>query len=263
MLGADGRYSSTVGEDANGNTVPGFTSTWGLGGQAELDSPFGDNVQVNIHGDLNEEWNDAPVTIHEGGTMTGVTGHLFLFPKDRIVLFDGGIQERRLMLRPLMPGDPSPASDQTLAWAGLDFNLWTDGKRVVRGESLDERLVRRTALTDAGVLAYRHYELWADLPQDFYNRISLYRRASIDNGSRSPRRPAPGEGCAEASVAWVTASESGSSSANVTPSTGLDSTTIFTPIALASRAARTSGSAAGPWPANPASPATNVSRSPR
>ncbi len=183
LLGADGRYSSTIGEDSSGHEVYGPTSTWGFGGQAELDSPFGDNVQVNIHGDLNEEWNDAPVTIHEGGTMTGVTGHLFLFPKDRIVLFDGGIQERRLMLRPLMPGDPAPVSDQTLAWAGLDFNLWTDGKRVVRGESLDERLVRRTALNDAGVLAYRHYELWADLPPDFYSRISLYSRASIDNGS--------------------------------------------------------------------------------
>ncbi|HVY38390.1 MAG TPA: tetratricopeptide repeat protein [Polyangia bacterium] len=183
LLGADGRYSSTIGEDADGRAIPGFTSTWGLGGQAELDSPFGDNVQVNIHGDLNEEWNDAPVTIHEGGTMTGVTGHLFLFPKDRIVLFDGGIQERRLMLRPLMAGDPAPTSNQTLAWAGLDFNLWTDGKRVVRGESLDERMVRRTALTDAGVLAYRHYELWADLPPNFYSRISLYSRASIDNGT--------------------------------------------------------------------------------
>ena len=43
--------------------------------------------------------------------------------------------------------------------------------------------MRRTALNDAGVLAYRHYELWADMPPDFYSRISLYSRASIDNGS--------------------------------------------------------------------------------
>ncbi|HXJ18858.1 MAG TPA: hypothetical protein VMT03_01390 [Polyangia bacterium] len=134
-----------------------------------------------MRGDLHEQWNDAPVTVHEGGQMSGVTGHLYLFPPSRVVLVDTGVQQRHLTLAPLEPGQPSPASNQTLLWAGVDFNLWTDATRVVRGESLDERMVRRTALNDAGVLAYRHYELWANIPPDF--RIALYPRASIDNGS--------------------------------------------------------------------------------
>jgi hypothetical protein len=154
-----------------------------LGGNLEADSPIGDNVQVNVHGDLNEQWNDAPVTVEEGGKMTGVTAHLYLFPKSRVFLFDGGVQERHLKLRPVMSGDAAPASNQTLAWGGVDLNLWTDGTRLVRGESLDERMVRRTALNDAVVLTYRHYELFASMPPEFSVRISLYSRASIDNGS--------------------------------------------------------------------------------
>ena len=51
----------------------------------------------------------------------------------------------------------------------------------MRAEALDERLVRRTYLNDAGVLAYRHYELVTDAPPDF--RIALAPRASIDNGT--------------------------------------------------------------------------------
>jgi tetratricopeptide (TPR) repeat protein len=183
LLGADARYTTAAGESAAGQQAYPTQHETSFGGNLELDTPIADNVQVNVHGDLNEQWNDAPVTIEEGGKMTGVTAHLYLFPKDRLFLFDGGVQERHLTLRPVMTGDASPSSNQTLGWAGLDFNLWTDGKRVVRGESLDERLVRRTALSDAAVLAYRHYELWANLPPNFYSRISLYSRASIDNGS--------------------------------------------------------------------------------
>jgi tetratricopeptide (TPR) repeat protein len=181
LLGGDARFSSTTGEDSLGNQLYGPAREFGVGGNAEVDTPLGKIAQVNVHGDLHEQWNDAPVTVHEGGQMSGVTGHLYLFPTSRVVLFDTGVQERHLTLRPLEPGQPSPASNQTLVWGGVDFNLWTDGGRVVRGEALDERMVRRTALNDAGVLAYRHYELWANIPPDF--RIALYPRASIDNGS--------------------------------------------------------------------------------
>jgi hypothetical protein len=138
-------------------------------------------ARVNLHLDLNEEWNDAPVTIHEGGTMTGATGHFYLFPESRIVLIDSGAQARRLSLRPLEPGDPTPTAQQLLAWAGIDFNLWSDSTRLVRGEVLDERLVRSRPINDAGILAYRHYENWANVPPDF--RIALYSRDSIDNGT--------------------------------------------------------------------------------
>ncbi len=181
LLGGDARFSNTTAVDIDGKPVFGPYREFSAGGNAEVDSPISKYAQVNVHGDLHEQWNDAPVTVHEGGQMTGVTGHLYLFPKSRVVLFDTGVQERHLTIRPLDPGQPAPASNQTLAWGGIDFNLWSDGARTVRGESLDERMVRRTALNDAGVLAYRHYELWANIPNDF--RIALYPRASIDNGS--------------------------------------------------------------------------------
>ena len=61
---------------------------------------------------------------------------------------------------------------------------------MVRAEALDERMVRRTYLTDAGVLAYRHYELWTDSSPDF--RISLAPRASINNGTLIIRKALAG-----------------------------------------------------------------------
>jgi hypothetical protein len=61
---------------------------------------------------------------------------------------------------------------------------------VVRAEVLDEKLVRRVYLTDAGVIAYRHYELWTDATPDF--RISLAPRASIDNATLIVRKALAG-----------------------------------------------------------------------
>jgi hypothetical protein len=46
--------------------------------------------------------------------------------------------------------------------------------------------VRRVYLTDAGVLAYRHYDLWTHSDPDF--RIALAPRASIDNGTMIIRK---------------------------------------------------------------------------
>lgn len=185
LLGGDARYATATGENELGAQNYGPKHDTSFGGDLEVDSPIGKNVQVNVHGDLNEQWNDAPVTVEEGGRMTGVTAHLYLFPKDRLFLFDGGVQERHLTLRSVNEGDPAPTTNQTLAWAGLDYNLWTNGQHLVRGESLDERMVRRTAMNDAAVLAYRHYELFSNIQKasEFYQRISLYPRASIDNGS--------------------------------------------------------------------------------
>ncbi|HEY6477901.1 MAG TPA: hypothetical protein VI456_15095 [Polyangia bacterium] len=181
LLGSDVRYSTTTGENSAGAQLYGPTQQLAFGGQGEADTPVTGFMQLNLHLDLNEQWNDAPVTIHEGGTMTGATGHLYLFPKSRVVLLDSGAQVRRLSLRPLESGDPTPVAPQLLFWAGVDFNLWSDSTRIIRGESLDERMVRRRALNDAGVLAYRHYENFADVPADF--RIALQSRNSIDNGT--------------------------------------------------------------------------------
>jgi len=181
LLGADSRFSTTTGDDSAGQQLYGPARQLGFGGQTELDSPVARYVQVNLHIDLNEQWNDSPVTIHEGGTQTGAVGHLYLFPQSRVVLVDSGAMVRRLSLRPLESGDPTPTANQLLTWAGVDFNLWTDSTRLVRGETLDERMVRRLALNDAGVLAYRHYENFANPSPNF--RIAIYPRDSIDNGT--------------------------------------------------------------------------------
>jgi len=188
LLGADARYSTTTGDDAAGVELYGPRREFGFGGQGELDAPVTKYVQVNLHLDLNEQWNDAPVTIHEGGTTTGATGHVYLFPTSRVVLFDTGAQVRRLGLSPLEAGDPRPTANQLLCWAGVDFNLWSDPKGIVRGESLDERMVRARPLNDAGVLAYRHYENFANLSPDFSARVSLYPRDSIDNATFIARK---------------------------------------------------------------------------
>ena len=117
--------------------------------------------------------------------MTGGTGHLYLYPKSRVILFDGGAQARQLRLSPEGTSSP-PEANQLLMWGGIDFNLWAQPTRVVHAEALDERLVRRTYLNDAGVLAYRHYELWTHAQPDF--RISLAPRSSIDNGTMIIRK---------------------------------------------------------------------------
>jgi tetratricopeptide (TPR) repeat protein len=189
VLGGDLRYSSTLVRDSNG-IVYRNAQNFDPGGWAELDLPFADHFEVNLHGDLNEQWSEAPITIHEGGKVTGATGHIFLFPTSRVVLVDTGAQVRKLTIDPQDPSEPRPEAAQELLWAGIDFNLWASPTRIVRGETLDERMVRRTYLSDAGIFAYRHYELFTDMTNDF--RIALAPRASIDNGTLIIRKALPG-----------------------------------------------------------------------
>jgi tetratricopeptide (TPR) repeat protein len=180
FVGADGRFGTVTGQDARGRELFGPENRFGFGGQAEVDTPLLGFGRLNVHGALNEQWNDAPVTIHEGGTVTGVTGRLNFFPKSRRILFDSGMQARRLGLAP-QGGAAGPAALQYLGWAGVDFNLWASPSKLIRNESMDERLVRRTYLVNSAVIAYRHYELWNDLGPGF--RIALAPRGSVDNGS--------------------------------------------------------------------------------
>ena len=180
LAGADVRASSTVGADAQGTVRYGRVWRFNAGGQAELDAPLFGVSQLNVHADLDEQWNEAPVTVEAGGIQTGALGHLYLFPRSRVVLVDSGAAVRRLSLAPL-DGGPVPTANQQLYWAGIDFNLWQSATRRVRGESLDERLVRRSYLTEAGVLAFRHYELYTNATPSFY--IALAPRSSVNNGT--------------------------------------------------------------------------------
>jgi len=157
------------------------------GAQAELDVPLPRYALVNVHGDLNEQWSESPVTIQEGGTVTGATGHLYLFPENRQVLLDLGAQVRRLNLAP-QETNQSPRADQQLYFAGIDVLLWSSPMRLLRGEVLDERMARRVYLSDAGILSYRHYQLFTDSDPAFDARIAIAPRASIHNGLLSIRK---------------------------------------------------------------------------
>ena len=59
--------------------------------------------------------------------------------------------------------------------------LWNSPLRLLRGEFVDERMLRRTYLNDAGILSYRHYQLFTDSEPAFDARVALAPRASIDN----------------------------------------------------------------------------------
>jgi tetratricopeptide (TPR) repeat protein len=180
LVGMSGRYSTSSGETADGGQFLGTNRRFDIGGQAELDATPLRFMRTNLHVDVNEQWVEAPVAVHEGGAQTGAIGRFYLYPKTRWILSDTGAQVRRLTLSGLA-GLPQPSAQQLLAWTGVDFNLWASYTRIVRAESLDERLIRRTYLNDAFLLAYRHYELFTDSEPDF--RISLAPRASIDNGT--------------------------------------------------------------------------------
>jgi Flp pilus assembly protein TadD len=189
LVGADARYTTERGTDASGAELLNDKGSFNFGGQAEGNADLSGYAHVNLHADFNEQWNEAPITVHEGGVMTGATGHLYLYPKSRVVLFDGGAQARRLSLS--AQGTPDrPTANQLLMWGGIDFNLWAESSRLVRTEALDERMVRRVYLNDAGVLAYRHYELVTDSSPGF--RITLAPRASIDNGTLILRKALAG-----------------------------------------------------------------------
>jgi len=189
LIAADVRYATEAGTDGAGVERLSTQGSFHVGGQAEGAANLSPYAHVNLHLDANEQWNEAPITVHEGGEMTGATGHLFLFPTSRVVLFDSGAQVRRLTLS-AQGTAAEPTADQLLGWAGVDFNLWSQSTRVVRAEALDERMVRRVYLNDAGVLAYRHYELVTHASPDF--RIALAPRASIDNGTIIMRKALAG-----------------------------------------------------------------------
>jgi hypothetical protein len=161
--------------------------TWRAGAQAEVDALLGAYAQINAHGGYDEQWAESPITIQEGGTADAVTAHFFLFPHDRRLLLDAGTQLRRLTLAPRI-GDAEPHADQALFFIGGDIMLWNNPLRLLRGEFVDEHMLRRTYLNDAGVLSYRHYQLFSDSDPAFQSRIALAPRASIDNLSLAIRK---------------------------------------------------------------------------
>ncbi len=179
VVGADIRYSSAD-VTANGLVIPSGRQSWLAGTQLEAETPLGRYMQINVHGDYNEQWSEAPITIQEGGIVDGITTHFFAYPRGRRVLLDAGGQFRRLTLGRGFESD-KPQATQELLFAGGDLMIWSNQLRLLRGEVVDDRMIRRTYLSDAAILSYRHYELFTDSEPAFTARIGLAPRASIDN----------------------------------------------------------------------------------
>jgi hypothetical protein len=157
------------------------------GALAEVVLPFLDHTETRLHGDLNRQWNDAPVTVSEGGSLSGAGGQVFAFPTSRRILAVLGGEWRQFRLSPQSAGD-DPTSTQSLFFGGADLVLWNDPTKLVRGEALDEKMVRRSYLSDAGILSYRHYQLFGSSSPEFASRVVLAQRAAIHNGSMVVRK---------------------------------------------------------------------------
>lgn len=156
-----------------------------LGGLLQVEAPLGRRVRIDFRGEIENQWTEAPISVKEGGAISGLTGHFFVFPlasTERVVI-DVGMQARRIRLAPRDHTDIRPEASQLLAWFGVDLVLWHDPTRVLTGEILDDNLVRRTEVADSITLSLRHHELVGRSGADFSTRVALIDRASIDTGS--------------------------------------------------------------------------------
>jgi tetratricopeptide (TPR) repeat protein len=193
-LSARGGLSLSLGGElrsispSSAGVEPGFApSRTHVGATTEVLVPLFDHTETRLHGDLNRQWNDAPITISEGGSVDGAGGELFAFPTGRRILGVVGGEWRRFRLANRSTSD-DPTATQTLFLGGADLLLWNDPATRVRGEFLEEKMVRRTYLSNAGILSYRHYQLFGDSSPDFSSRIVLASRATIDSGSMVIRK---------------------------------------------------------------------------
>jgi tetratricopeptide (TPR) repeat protein len=168
--------------------MPGFAPPrTRVGATAEGVLPWLDHTETRLHGDLNRQWNDAPITLSEGGSVSGAGAQLFAFPTSRRILAVLGGEWRQFRLSPQSTGD-DPTSTQSLFFGGADLVLWHDPSQMVRGEALDEKMVRRSYLSDAGILSYRHYQLFGASSPEFASRLVLGQRAAIHTGSLVVRK---------------------------------------------------------------------------
>jgi tetratricopeptide (TPR) repeat protein len=156
-----------------------------LGGVAEVDTPLGSALRLDVRGDLGCPWTEAPVAIRESGATTGLTGHLFVFPvpaTERVII-DAGSQARRLWLAPGTTGAARPEASQLLSWAGADFIVWQEPTHALRGQILDENLQRQTDVAESVTFSLRHYELFGRSDSEFERRLAILSRSSIDGMS--------------------------------------------------------------------------------
>src|SRR5678815_4047731 len=170
--------------------VPGNGSTNGklsLSGFASARGQVTRRLKLALDGEVNALWRETPLTLLEGGHVTGATANVYGVALDDRVIVNAGAQRRRLALSGTA-GRRDPTTSQLLTWAGLDVIAWTDFEHSLEGGILDENLLWPTQLADSLVVSYRHYELWSDTEPDFMERISMAPRTSIDEASLVARK---------------------------------------------------------------------------
>lgn len=150
------------------------------------------HLKFALDGELDALWRETPLTLLEGGHVTGATANLYGLALDDRVIANAGAQRRRLELTGVA-GGRAPITSQSLGWAGFDVVAWVDHAHALEGGVLDDGMLWPTQLTDSLVVSYRHYELRSDAEPEFMARISMVPRASIDEGSLVARKVMAGD----------------------------------------------------------------------
>ncbi len=179
-LGGGLRYVGDVTADSGVPVRPARGVRGGAAATAEV--PIGPFFQVDARADYNNLWSESSITTQEGGAVTGLTAQVYGFALAKRLIAHVGAQGRQLTLAPGDPRDPAPAAEQLLMFGGVDGVLWSDAGKILRGESMDDAMIRRSYLADSIVLSYRHYELYTRADADFLGRIGLAERSSINGG---------------------------------------------------------------------------------
>jgi hypothetical protein len=158
-----------------------------LGASSELTLPLLGHAEVHLRGELNQPWNDAAVTVSEGGSTNSAGGEVFAYPTSRRMILVLAGQWRQFRLTPGVAQE-DPVSTQRNLIGGADLVLWSNPEQLLRVEALDDRMVSRSSFSDAAILSYRHQEMWGDSTSDFLSRIVLAPRARVDLATATVRK---------------------------------------------------------------------------
>jgi hypothetical protein len=170
---------------------PGFSTVTSRGGTRTEDAAggsiaaragLGARLEADGSAELEAPWDEAALTVLNGGRTTSAEAHLYSRWLSQRLLLQAGARRRGLSIMGAEPGSSRPRAWQSLWLAGADATLWRSSA-AVRGEMLDERMIERTTVGSALTLAYRHYDVSSRTSPDFAAAVALAPRASVDEGS--------------------------------------------------------------------------------
>ena len=165
---------------------PSTKDDFSLGTSLAVRSPITRFALIDAKADFHSQWLQSASTIRSGGHFSGVTTHLYLKPFGEKIILSAGGQARWFDLSTVQ-GNTTPTGSQLLIVGGGDAVVWSNPRKVLRGEILSKDFVRPTYFADAFVLGYRHYEAFSRSTQEFADRVPLVR-ASIDELSFTGRK---------------------------------------------------------------------------